>query len=248
MIRARFEIPVMYRCNLKCDMCNRLIDLFPWSDSDVTVRDVRMAGRCVKASRIRVVSIKVSGGEPMLHPDLLRIVMELRKWKNEPFKMEVCTNGVTKHSFGRIRKLARVRRSPPDEKSGDNFVRYHKPVLISPVDLGLEGKMTKGCGVLHRCGRVFDAFGFTFCHRAGPLGRILHVDPYRFEPVLEKDDALCRHCIVSMPKVLRYRLWKEAREGGLKWPTPTFARALDRCKESGPMEFRKWRSRSGAAS
>jgi hypothetical protein len=156
----------------------------------------------------------------------------------------VCTNDTTGYDFGDVLKVVSyVRRSHPRGKLVLKFRYHHRPMLISPADLGLEGEMMGKCPRMDHCGVSFDAFGFTFCHSAGPLGRIFHVDPYSSMPVLKKDVALCRHCIISMPKPLRFSLWRDAERGKLEHPTPTFARALDHCKKFGTMEFQRFQER-----
>jgi len=50
----------------------RFFDLRPWPDSYLKADDLVLAGERVKDIGIAIRKLKISGGEPLMHPDFLR--------------------------------------------------------------------------------------------------------------------------------------------------------------------------------
>jgi hypothetical protein len=121
----------------------------------------------------------------------------------------------------------------------------HNPPMISPVDLGLNPKrdFLSNCYFGKRCGRLFDAFGFSFCPVAGQMGRIFNIDPYHSEPVLLGNPEMCRHCAWSQNRRKRFELWVAARDGKLEYPTKTYREAIARSNGEGLRTFKKFEER-----
>ena len=136
----RYGITPTYRCNLSCALCNRWLDLFKWPDSDVTVDEVRRAGEMVKAlPNTRLNKVRITGGEPTLHPQLVEICQVVADvWQPER-RTVVLTNGVVKD---RPPRLPSARwKGGNDKVTGPRKdpSTYHRPWSISPADLGLSG-------------------------------------------------------------------------------------------------------------
>lgn len=237
----RFGVVPTYRCNLRCDMCNRRIDKFPWQESDLAVEDVQEAGKLLKEAGLKINKVRVTGGEPTLHPQLREIVDVIATEWGVVRWTHVLTNGTT------------VKTRPSDIKakysggpkiSTDFKLSRHHPFSISPADLGLQGDYgTKyPCEQQSGCGRLFDAFGFSFCVLAGSLGRLLRIDPYSETPILEGDPRICKHCIFSIGRKMRWRIWGRWRQGLQDGMTPTYKVAEDAFRLL-PFRFKRWKER-----
>ena len=73
----RFGIALTYNCNMACSGCNRFLDVSPWKDSNITLEGLQegyeRAIACVNIEKVRV-----SGGEPLLHPQFAECIISSR--------------------------------------------------------------------------------------------------------------------------------------------------------------------------
>ena len=230
---ARFQIVFTYKCNLACKWCDRFLDVIPWNDTDMFLDDLVKGSKRVKQSGVRVSMSRIGGGEPTMHPQFEVMASLVReRWSNQgEVKTTVATNGVAKRPKG---LGVHYRISPPDTKD-------HFPVMISPADLGFEstGGYITPCRVSKVCGRLFDCHGFAPCPYAGTIGRLLQIDPYHSHPVLLGTPEICRHCIHSLGKGLREKLWGDAKKGRIEYPTKRFTEAL----LYRPLDFKRFQER-----
>ena len=233
----RYGIAVTYRCNLACKRCNRFLDLSPWSNSDVTVEDVKLAGKLVLQRDEEISRVRLTGGEPTLHPQLREICEVVKdEWKPTYISV-VLTNG-----------------SRPRPSLDGTFTRYswpmedkesiHRSHMVSPADLGLEPHLGFGkpCDIQKGCGRLFDAFGFSFCVLAGGYGRILGVDPYQDKPVIDGQREICQHCMCTLKRRQKWDLWGEIAKGAVPTITKTWAEGLQRHADE-PIQFKTFKAR-----
>lgn len=231
-IICNFELNVTYRCNLRCDLCNRFVGILPVPNGDVTPDQLSQAAVLLKESGIRPKRIKIAGGEPLVHPridELCKVLVE--EWKPTRFAV-LASNGTVKHDT--IPGI-HYRYSPPRRK-------YHLPSSISPSDLGIPFTglgVSKPCSTQSRCGRTFDAFGFSFCSLAGIMGRVLGVNPYSDKPVMWGTEDICKHCIYSLPRPLYLDVSNQAMVGKIVWPTTTYKEGLERNRRI-PMQFKRF--------
>lgn len=231
----RFGVVPTYRCNMKCDMCNRGIDKFPWQKSDLTVEDVKEAGEMLIATGLKVNKVRITGGEPTLHPQLKEICDVVRDVWQIQRMTAVLTNGSTKES--RPRKIwARYK--------ADVVEKMHRPYSISPADLGLRGDYgTKfPCEQQTGCGRLFDGFGFSFCVLAGSIGRMLRIDPYSKTPMTDGDERICKHCLFSLKRSTRWGIWTAWKEGKQEAVSKTYQDAYA-AFQLLPFKFKRWKDR-----
>ena len=112
------------------------------------------------------------------------------------------------------------------------------------MDLGLQPifGFTRPCRIMIKCGRLFDAFGFSFCPNAGIRGRILRIDPYQPRPVLLGYPSMCQHCIFTLPTNQRTKLWQAVKDGKIEHPTKTYREGLERALEE-PVKFKRFQER-----
>lgn len=229
----RYEIDVTYRCNLSCKDCNRLVGVLPIPDCEVTLDQLAEAGRRVRrflaqqhlGGRLGVV--KLSGGEPLLRPDLRQLCdVVIQEW-NPSHALKVCTNGTLAVPDW---KDVYFRRSLVHRK-------VHYPFAVSPFDLGIpqtELGWKTPCRPQNFCGQGFDAFGFQACPFAGIIGRVLGIDPYCRHPVLMNIQEICAHCVYSISPRIRDRVEKAITRGEVDYPSETYREGIARCREDAP--------------
>ena len=80
------ELDITYRCNCRCEMCQR------WKDSrrgELSIEDYQ--GLAEDFDNLGVHQISVAGGEPLLRPDVFSIIENLAK---RGMSVNLCTNGL----------------------------------------------------------------------------------------------------------------------------------------------------------
>lgn len=84
------ELNVVHHCNLGCASCSHLSPAFRRSlvDPEVVCHDLELLSRSLRAQ-----FVKVLGGEPLLHPELVPILDVVRRSGLAP-RILVCTNGI----------------------------------------------------------------------------------------------------------------------------------------------------------
>lgn len=104
--RAPRTLPIILlwvtdRCNLRCRMCGDQwrADRQP-SRQTLTLADIERI--CQAAARLRTMIISVTGGEPLLHPDIYAILQRIR---DAGIAAHMCTNG-TLLTAERVARLA----------------------------------------------------------------------------------------------------------------------------------------------
>jgi len=229
-----YQIAVTYQCNAACHRCVQHLDVIRWDhiDTDITTEEIRVGAHFVKKYGLQIGKLRVTGGEPMVHPKLREILNEIHKeWTPRSSWFRIYSNG----------KLPILRKVPgrwsvvpvtSDKKKTENFV----PFNVSPADLGIEPVhgFTRECVQETRCGRWFDCFGFTFCGVAGVLGAMLGVDCYEPLPVLMGRPSVCQHCLYSLPSRERDQIRKKVNAGVIPEVTKTFKEAIERWHDDPP--------------
>lgn len=226
---SRFGIVLTYDCNLRCQGCNRYLDTMRVPNSEITEDGLREGYGRVRAAGIEVRKARVTGGEPLLHPQAERMLRVIKETWNKDYGGRTCvfTNGtqpLVRPTDG-SRMSWRYRTAPLDSRAAKFF-----PPMVSPADVGLEPVLggERHCSIQKGCGRLFDAFGFSFCVLAGPLGRMHGIDPYSAHPLMQGWGELCKHCPFSQPARVRARLFGQARAGTLDdgYPTRSYREAV----------------------
>lgn len=234
---CNFQLDLTLACNGRCKDCMKMLDVLPYTDPDphVTERDVEVAAILLRRYRIRVRRIRVSGGEPLLHPrfkDMCKLIKE--EW--DPGVMRIFTNdtkGQPKQGRGTTYRTISIA-----DKVGE-----HRPQLISPADLGVSSRQNyAGCGIRSSCGRCFDTYGFACCGQASVLERVLGVDTHSAYPVLQAVPELCRHCIFSLGRRSQRRLWNAVWNGEIEYPTKTYREGIKR-ERNAPLERKRFLER-----
>ena len=221
-MNMRFGIALTYRCNLRCSECNRYLDRIGVPCSDVTLEGLQEGYDRVVAAGIQIDKTRVTGGEPLLHPRFVEAMRLIHETWNKDYggRTPVFSNGtqlLPKSDAG-----WRYRVSSDGGRSG------FRPTQLSPHDLGLKPILGVGeqCRIQKSCGRLFDAFGFSFCILGGQIGRLFGIDAYGPTPVVAGDPEVCKHCIWSQPRQVAWGLIRSFYNKGVEYPSPSYSRAF----------------------
>jgi len=196
------EIDITYRCNLRCNNCNRSCTQAP-SSTDMPVEKIESflkesSHRGVKWERIRLL-----GGEPTLHPQLITILARLSAYRssNSPgMRIVICTNG----SGNRVNEV--LSKLPEDivikSTVKGSRQRLFRPFNRAPVDsiVGRFADFSSGCRIISDCGLGLTPHGYYPCAVAGGIDRVFGFGVGRKNLPSQDDDMrdlmaiFCRFC------------------------------------------------------
>jgi hypothetical protein len=188
--RRYIIIDITYACNLHCHNCNRSCTQAP-TQEQMTVAQIRRFLDMSIASNVRWECIRILGGEPTLHPDLLEIIDMLRSWRlHYAPEAEI---GFDTNGYGRkVRKVLRL--IPDDVKIKNSGKKDPEPLFktfnIAPADLIAYrfADFRNGCNALKKCGMGLTPYGFYPCSIAGGIDRVFGFGAGRDKLPTEDDD------------------------------------------------------------
>jgi|GEM_PF-544726 len=230
----KIEIDITYRCNLKCFNCNRSCTQAPSSDQMTISQIQRFLDESKKAEKYWR-TIRISGGEPTLHPDFMEIVNLLTDYRNSSSPgttIEVATNGYDPAAGSFLLQVPEgivVRNS---KKKGVQNLDFSS-VNIAPCDLP-EYKLadySNACSIPKFSGIGLTPFGYYPCAVAGGIDRVFGFDlgiknlPPDHEEFTDVLRILCRICghfkrLGETPpdRPVQSRTWRRAYEKFHKSP------------------------------
>lgn len=172
--RQNLEIDITYRCNLRCQNCNRSVrqayesvdmtsaQLAAWVDEWIDQRHIWR--------RIRVL-----GGEPTLHPTFTGLMAQLERYRafSPRTKIEVVTNGHGPRVNSRLAQLPPHIWVENSNKSGPAQPLF-RPFNMAPVDdPGFrDADFSNGCAIMRDCGMGLTPMGYYPCALAGGIDRV----------------------------------------------------------------------------
>jgi hypothetical protein len=199
--RDRIEIDITWACNLRCYNCNRSCEQAPTAES-LSVADVtRFVDDSLQAGKVWR-RIRVLGGEPTLHPELLPILHELLRYRTHvpAVRIELATHG---HGAKVRAVLATL---PPGIAVDDSRKESNAPAFatfnVAPIDLPSyrSADYTNGCAVTSQCGIGLTPRGYYPCAVAGGIDRVFGLGlqrdalPADGDDLTDQLDAFCRLC------------------------------------------------------
>jgi hypothetical protein len=199
--RDLVEIDVTWACNLRCYNCNRSCEQAPTGES-LSVADVaRFVDDSLHAGKVWR-RIRVLGGEPTMHPELLPILRELLRYRAHVpgVRIEIATHG---HGPRVNAVLAAL---PPGIEVDDSHKTSREPAFatfnVAPIDLPsyASADYTNGCAVTSGCGIGLTPRGYYACAVAGGIDRVFGLGlerralPADDDDLLDQLDAFCRLC------------------------------------------------------
>lgn len=196
-------IDITYVCNLKCNNCVRSCKQAPTSER----MNVKQIERFMKESidaNVKWEKIRLMGGEPTLHPDLLEIIRLLLNYKKEfspDTAIEIVTNGygrTVNNVLSRLPKDVEVSNSAKDSPVQENFLAFN----IAPRDLTYYrfADYSVGCRGMTVSGMGLNPYGYYTCAVSGGIDRIFGFDvgrkrlPSPDDSMKDQREILCQYC------------------------------------------------------
>lgn len=198
----RIEIDITYKCNLKCLNCDRSCRQAP-SDERMTLRQIKkFIDESVKQGR-KWEKIRILGGEPTLHPEILSITGQLLSYKKNfspDTIIQVVTNGFGARVNNTLSRISReIAISNTIKKSQ---VNKFSPFNIAPKDSIMyeDVDYSNGCFIPAICGIGLTRYGYYPCAVGGAIDRIFGFDigkkslPAVNYKMINELRILCRYC------------------------------------------------------
>lgn len=242
----RLQILVTQRCNAVCLHCDKAVGYAKLDDLDMTEDRMRGFVNLMKKQQIAFVRVSLSGGEPVLNPELPGIIGQANRIPGCRM-FRVLTNDMTRTKERRDAIKFPNHRwhwipAPLDDlsdplsgkkKTGVRYKdRFHQPFWNSPKDLGLEATF-EDCGVRVWCGKGLDACGFSMCGQAPIIGRVLGIDPYPnhirdsvYDHITKPIPEICEHCMYGCTKADAEATWERIEKGELPDMSETYNKAF----------------------
>lgn len=239
------EIDITYVCNLKCDNCNRSCSQAP-DNSFMTIDQIYKFIKETEEIGREYRRIRILGGEPLLHPDLIEILELLIRYcaaSSPETELEVVTNGYgnkVNETIKKIPKMVVITNTHKTDASKEPF----EPFNLAPRDItDFKGDdYTNACWVTSECGIGLNMYGYYHCAVAAGIDRILGLDigikelPSDEEEFAEQKNNLCSYCghFLSRERVRT----KSRRELSGKQMSESWIDAYDRFKIQKYMGYR----------
>lgn len=200
--QKRIQVDVTYQCNVRCFNCDRSCGQAP-SDERMTVEQIRRFVQETVDRDLEWERIRILGGEPTLHPDILEMADILLEYKNRHSRntcVQLSTNGfgeIVNNTLSRVPKEIEVINS-----SKDSNVHLFHPFNVAPQDSKLYkyADYSNGCFRTSDVGMGLTPYGYYPCAIAGGIDRVFGFDVGRKE-MPSPDDSMvdllqvfCRLC------------------------------------------------------
>lgn len=219
------EVDITHNCNMKCINCSRSCRQAPTIEG----MNAQQIKKFVKESidnKIKWEIIRVMGGEPCLHPNLIKILnilLEYKKKESPNSTIELTTNGFgkkVKESLNRVPEDVKVINTSK-KSSNQFFYKFNKAPKDSIIYKFAD--FSNGCPAIKNVGFGLNRYGYYPCANAGSIDRVLGFDIGR-KKLPSKDDLMrdllnkfCRYCgIFGYGSTIRFnkeiisKVWKEA--------------------------------------
>jgi len=219
------DLDIIYKCNLRCKNCNRSLGQIQ-SHELMNIKQIKKFIKESQNHNIKWKWIKIVGGEPTLHPKILKILDLLLEYKkNYSFntKLTLVTNG-----FGK--KVNEVLSKIPKEIEIRNSYKKSSFHLFTPFnDAPKDYKKYKfadysnGCDLLYKCGMALNPYGYYSCAHAAGIDQIFGFDlgkkklPLNKDIMIDQIKVFCKLCGYFKPAKRIYKQktsnsWKIAFE------------------------------------
>lgn len=196
------EIDITFECNLWCLNCDRSCRQAP-EDTSMTVNQLEMFIEESEGLGHEWIRIRLMGGEPFLHPDILEILslFEGYKMAHPSTFVEVVTNGFGSHVRDLMCKTPAGISVKDTGKTSPHISKF-EAFNIAPIDIGSTDDFTKGCWITEECGLGLNPYGFYHCGVAGSIDRVFGLDiglkhipsqDESLDPIKSMTCSLCGH-------------------------------------------------------
>jgi hypothetical protein len=196
---SHLVIDLTYACNMACISCNRLSNVKNKPKSNLSVDFIKDTIRDWAKNKHPIRSISVSGGEPTVHPEFVRIIKLLGKYCSlGKIELTLFTNGG--------KTFEKVKDQIPDNvivvnSAKQSNIQFHHTFTIAPIDLGIYDPENNPCAESLICGRSLNKNGYFVCPSAGAIDSFLDLklgisgfENATEEALREKAKDICKYC------------------------------------------------------
>jgi hypothetical protein len=228
----KIGLDITYLCNLKCIGCHKSLGLCP-SNENLSVEQIeKFINESITQSR-KWKLIRILGGEPTLHPQIMDIIdlLVAYKRKHSPATiLRVDTNGHDPKVNSILSAMSNEITFYNTRKKNSKQTQ-HEAFFCAPVDRLVYrfSDFSNGCAWPFSCGITLSPYGYYFCGAAIGIERIFGFNLGRKELPLPHDEMreqyriFCKYCghfmRFSHEKKYPYRMsatWKKAYERTIK--------------------------------
>ena len=191
---SMIEINVTDNCTLRCSQCNRCCDV-ALADNHMPVADIEKL--CAEIDHVK--RICIAGGEPMMHPEIEKIISIISN-SGVTDSVHLLTNGTVDPSF--FSSLIKTYNIEGINSGKDTTPPEHTLLMtVAPIDVNLFGiKPVESCDILMRCGLGYSTMGYYPCCLSAAIGRVFNIpgvadwNDFTQERYMDLLDKTCRYC------------------------------------------------------
>lgn len=209
------EIDLTYNCNLRCKNCNRSCGQAP-SEEQMSLHQIERFLQESFKQAAHWEDIRLLGGEPALHQDLLVIIdklLEYRKTASRPGTITLLTNGAGQQVQNVLKQVPDgviISNSGKKEEQAGGYAWYvgdkQEEFFIdfndAPADhwFNYFVDYVNGCWIPVRHGIGLNPYGYYCCSCAAAMDRVFGFDmgrktmPQADDLMLEQRRVFCRMC------------------------------------------------------
>jgi len=230
--RKFIEIDITYRCNLRCNNCDRSCRQAP-TNEQMSVEQIQKFIKESVDNNVKWERIRVMGGEPTLHPDIfeiLNLLLEYKRNYSPGTRIELCTNGFGKFVNDVLSKVPKEIEVVNTSKESE--VQPFYLFNLAPKD-SLRYRYadyTNGCQVISVDGMGLTPYGYYPCAVAGGIDRIFGFDIGRKK--LPSDDDEMRDQLEVFCKLCGH--FRAAKRTNSELMSPTWKKAYEDYKKRKP--------------
>lgn len=195
------EIDITYDCDIKCLNCNRSCRQAPSKEAMTVEQIARFVKESLAAGR-RWKVIRILGGEPSLHENVIEILQTIAEYKkySPATTLIYSTNGLGTRARDILNKV------PQEyiiENSGKTDAKHDfYPFNLAPKDEPLIKFVdcAHACCLTKRYGLGLTKHGYYHCAMAGGIDRVFGFNlgrqtlPAASDQMLEEKKVLCQYC------------------------------------------------------
>jgi len=186
-------------CNLRCSQCLACCNISS-VNKFLNKNDINNLCSDIKQSGHKFTQLVISGGEPMLNPEIMEIINILIA-SNLAKEYQMMTNGtINKCLITEIEKKIKIVNSHKtlEEPYQSNHMSLY---TVAPIDINLFGERPlENCFLLKYCGIGYSRGGFYPCVVSPVIGRIFGINGIRYWKDINYTNMVkllwqtCRYC------------------------------------------------------
>jgi hypothetical protein len=198
------NVDITYRCHLGCVNCSQSLGIGQApTNEEMTIEQIQRFVQESIDNHVKWGTIRVSGGEPTLHPqffEILDVLLEYKQSYSPNTRIQINTSGYGEKVKSLLSKV-------PNEiiiinSSKESKVQLHYPFNMAPKDsiLYKYADYVNGCWIFSLCGMALTPYGYYPCTASGGIDRIFGFDkgrktlPSPDDPMLDDLRLFCQFC------------------------------------------------------